>query len=57
VNWPVARKALDEAGYNGWLTIETADCLSRSSTGDWIKSSREIERNMRLLWKEANRFA
>lgn len=22
VNWPVVRKALDEIGYNGWLTIE-----------------------------------
>lgn len=22
VNWPEVRKALDEAGYNGWLTIE-----------------------------------
>ena len=22
VNWPEVRKALDEIGYNGWLTIE-----------------------------------
>lgn len=22
VNWPVVRKALDDAGYNGWLTVE-----------------------------------
>jgi len=22
INWPEVRKALDEVGYNGWLTIE-----------------------------------
>jgi hexulose-6-phosphate isomerase len=25
VNWPEVRKALDEVGYNGWLTIEGGD--------------------------------
>jgi len=25
VNWPVVRQALDDAGYNGWLTIEDSD--------------------------------
>jgi hexulose-6-phosphate isomerase len=25
VNWPAVRKALDEIGYNGWLTIEGGD--------------------------------
>jgi hexulose-6-phosphate isomerase len=26
VNWPAVRKALDDAGYNGWMTIEGGDC-------------------------------
>jgi L-ribulose-5-phosphate 3-epimerase len=25
VNWPVVRKALDDIGYNGWMTIEGGD--------------------------------
>lgn len=25
VNWPLVRKALDDVGYNGWLTIEGGD--------------------------------
>jgi sugar phosphate isomerase/epimerase len=25
VNWPAVREALDEIGYNGWLTIEGGD--------------------------------
>jgi hexulose-6-phosphate isomerase len=25
VNWPAVRKALDEVGYNGWMTIEGGD--------------------------------
>jgi len=28
VNWPEVRKALDEVGYNGWMTIEGARGLS-----------------------------
>ncbi len=28
VNWPVVRKALDEVGYNGWMTIEGSGGLS-----------------------------
>ena len=26
VNWPVVRKALDEVGYSGWMTIEGGNC-------------------------------
>jgi len=26
VDWPVVRKALETAGYNGWMTIEGGDC-------------------------------
>jgi hexulose-6-phosphate isomerase len=26
VHWPVVRKALDEVGYSGWMTIEGGDC-------------------------------
>ena len=26
VNWPVVRKALDEVGYSGWMTIEGGSC-------------------------------
>ena len=26
VNWPAVRKALDEVGYSGWMTIEGGDC-------------------------------
>ena len=26
VNWPVVRKALDDVGYNGWMTIEGGNC-------------------------------
>jgi hexulose-6-phosphate isomerase len=29
VNWPVVRKALDEVGYNGWMTIEGSGGLSQ----------------------------
>ncbi|MDD4869327.1 MAG: sugar phosphate isomerase/epimerase [Kiritimatiellae bacterium] len=29
VNWPVVRKALDEIGYNGWMTIEGSGGLSK----------------------------
>jgi L-ribulose-5-phosphate 3-epimerase len=28
VNWPEVRKALDEVGYNGWMTIEGSGALS-----------------------------
>jgi len=28
VNWPAVRKALDDAGYDGWMTIEGSDKLS-----------------------------
>ncbi|MBM3333910.1 sugar phosphate isomerase/epimerase [Candidatus Sumerlaeota bacterium] len=28
VNWPVVRKALDDVGYNGWMTIEGSGGLS-----------------------------
>ena len=28
VNWPVVRKALDDVGYNGWMTIEGSGRLS-----------------------------
>lgn len=28
VNWPVVRKALDDVGYRGWMTIEGSDGLS-----------------------------
>lgn len=26
VDWPEVRKALDEVGYNGWMSIETSSC-------------------------------
>jgi hexulose-6-phosphate isomerase len=26
VRWPVVRRALDDVGYNGWLTIEGGNC-------------------------------
>ena len=28
VDWPAVRRALDDVGYNGWLTIEGSDGLS-----------------------------
>lgn len=28
VNWPVVRKALDEVGFNGWMTLEGSEGLS-----------------------------
>jgi len=26
VNWPAVRRALDEVGYSGWMTVETSRC-------------------------------
>jgi len=33
VNWPEVRKALDEVGYNGWMTIEGRHGLSEKELG------------------------
>jgi len=43
VRWPLLRAALDQVGYNGWMTIEGATSRSPSTASVWTRSWPDAE--------------